>query len=35
MEDKQIIEGLFNRSEEALTQMSAKYERLCYKLAKN
>lgn len=35
MDDKQIIEGLFNRSEEALTQMSTKYERLCYKLAGN
>lgn len=35
MEDRQIIEGLFNRSEEALAQMSAKYERLCYKLAGN
>ena len=35
MEDQQIIEGLFNRSEEALAQMTAKYERLCYKLAGN
>ena len=35
MEEKQIIEGLFNRSEEALAQMSTKYGRLCYKLAGN
>ncbi len=35
MDDKQIIDGLFNRSEEALAQMSMKYERLCYKLAGN
>jgi len=35
IDDKQIIEGLFQRSEDALAQMSLKYEKLCYKLAGN
>lgn len=35
MDDKQIIDGLFQRSEDALNQMSLKYEKLCYKLAGN
>ena len=35
MDDKQIIDGLFQRSEDALAHMSRKYEKLCYKLAGN
>ncbi|MBQ9032406.1 MAG: sigma-70 family RNA polymerase sigma factor [Parasporobacterium sp.] len=35
MEDKQIIELLFDRSEQALEAISSKYGRLCYKLAGN
>ena len=35
MDDKQIIELLFKRSETALEQLSIKYGRLCYKLAGN
>ena len=35
MEDKQIIEELFNRKEEALSQLDSKYGRLCFSLARN
>ena len=35
MDDKQIIDLLFDRSETALEQISIKYGRLCYKLAGN
>ena len=35
MDDKQIIDLLFARSETALEQISSKYGRLCYKLAGN
>lgn len=35
MDDKQIIDLLFERSETALEQISIKYGRLCYKLAGN
>ena len=35
MDDKQIIELLFSRSETALEQISVKYGRLCFKLARN